>query len=305
MSHHNFTWQDTLEASSRVNWQIEDLIGGDKALDFSRPFMPETFARVDALEFLAPDERTVMNQIRGRGYLAMFALVEEFILPFVMDHVRPELDGDDYRVRALLQFATEEAKHIHLFKRFLEEYDARFGSRCDFVGPADEVRAAVLAHDPLAVGLVILQIEWMTQAHYVGSVKDDTGLDPMFADLLRNHWMEEAQHAKLDTLIVEALTETYTPAQREKALDDVFSIAGMVDAALGQQVEFDLDAFERTTGRVLTDEERSRFTDTQRQAQRWTYLGSGMVHPRFLASIDALGGDARRRIDEAAPTFAC
>ncbi|MEX0804382.1 MAG: hypothetical protein WD688_13860 [Candidatus Binatia bacterium] len=50
----------------------------------------------------------------------MFGLVEEFILPYVVDHARPQLSGDDYRVRVLLQFAGEEAKHIHLFKRQLD-----------------------------------------------------------------------------------------------------------------------------------------------------------------------------------------
>jgi hypothetical protein len=56
----------------------------------------------------------------------MFGLVEEFILPYVVDHARPQLSGDDYRVRALLGFAGEEAKHIHLFKRFRE--DSKTGS---------------------------------------------------------------------------------------------------------------------------------------------------------------------------------
>ena len=30
-----------------------------------------------------------LNQIRGHEYLAMFGLVEEFILPYVVDHARP------------------------------------------------------------------------------------------------------------------------------------------------------------------------------------------------------------------------
>ena len=50
-------------------------------------------------------------------------------------------------------------------------------------------------------------IEWMTQSHYVDSVRGDAELEPLFANLLRCHWIEEAQHAKLDTLMVEALAE--------------------------------------------------------------------------------------------------
>jgi hypothetical protein len=42
----------------------------------------------------------------------------------------------------------------------------------------------------------------------------------------------------------------------------------------------------------------------QHQAARWTYLGSGMVHARFVATLEALSPNAARRIAEAAPMFA-
>ena len=45
----------------------------------------------------------------------------------------------------------------------------------------------------------------MTQGHYVESVQNDQELDPQFKSLLKHHWMEEAQHTKLDTLMVEAI----------------------------------------------------------------------------------------------------
>ena len=111
---------------------------------------------------LTPAEKTTLNQIRGHEYLAMFGLVEEFILPYVVDHARPQLSGDDYRVRALLGFAGEEAKHIHLFKRFREEFEEGFGSKCEFIGPAEDVTKFVLSHSPLGVAFAILHIEWMT-----------------------------------------------------------------------------------------------------------------------------------------------
>ena len=60
----------------------------------------------------------MLNHIRGHEYLCIFGLVEEFILPFVLDHARTRLHDDDYRIRALLQFAGEEAKHIQLFRRY-------------------------------------------------------------------------------------------------------------------------------------------------------------------------------------------
>src|SRR5262249_28790535 len=160
---------------------------------FSKPFLPESLARVEPLTFLSRGERLALNQIRGLGYLYTFGLVEEFILPFVLDHARPQLHGDAYAVRALLGFASEEAKHIHLFRCFRDEFEQGFGSRCEEIGPPDAVAKAVLGHQPLAVALTTLQIEWMTQKHWIEAVRDDQHLDPQFKNLLKHHWMEEAQ----------------------------------------------------------------------------------------------------------------
>lgn len=303
MLNHGYTYAETLAVSQRANFRIEDIIGGDKKLDFSRPFMPESLAGTAPLTFLTEHERRVLNQIRGHAYLCLFGVVEEFILPFVVDHVRPRLNQDDDEVRALLQFAGEEAKHIQLFRLFQEEFREGFGTRCDIIGPASEVGRAVLAHHPLAVALTILHIEWMTQAHYIESVRDDQALDPQFKSLLKNHWMEEAQHAKLDTLIVESLAARCDARERAQAVEEYLEIGAFLDEGLGQQVQFDLDAFERATGRKLTDAEREQATQVQRRANRYTYLGSGMIHPKFRAQLAALGPDLAERVASVAPAF--
>ena len=300
---HGYSYQAALAASQKVNWRVEDIIGGDKRLDFSKPFMPESLARVDLLDFLSAEEKRTLSQIRANSYLCIFGVVEEFILPFLLDHARPQLHGDDYRVRALLQFAGEEAKHIHLFKRFREEFDNGFGTNCAVIGPPEAIGQAVLAHDPLAVALAILQIEWMTQQHYLEGVKDDQELDPLFKSLLKHHWMEEAQHARLDVLVVEALAEGRSPQRLKQAVEEYIEIGGFIDNGLKAQTQFDLEAFERATGRSLTVSERKEFVAVQTQANRWTYLGSGMTHPNFLATLQSLTPEARERVEQIAPLF--
>jgi hypothetical protein len=171
------------------------------------------------------------------------------------------------------------------------------------IGPAEAVAGEVLRHDPLAVALAILQIEWMTQSHYLDSVRDDGDLDPLFKSLLKHHWIEEAQHAKLDTLMVEALAEGRDEAGIEKAIDGYLEIGTFLDNGLQAQSGFNLDAFERATGRVLDEEEREALTFQQHQAMRWTYLGSGMVHPKFMATLAAISPVARDRIAAVAPAF--
>lgn len=298
-----YNYQNTIAASQKVNWRIEDIIGGDKRLDFSKPFMPESLARIEGLSFLNEREKRILNQIKGHTYLVIFGVVEEFILPFVLDHVRPSLDEDDYRVRALLQFAGEEAKHIQLFKAFDEEFKQGFATKCAVIGPPAAVGQAVLSHEPLSVALVILMIEWMTQLHYLESIRDNQQLDPQFKSLLKNHWLEEAQHAKLDTLMVEALADGMTEGEIEKAVDGFFEIGAFLDEGLKQQTLFDLEALEKATGCIMSNAQREEFITVQHQANRWTYIGSGMKHPKFLATLEKLSPSQKKRIEEAAPIF--
>jgi hypothetical protein len=299
----NYNYQETLAASAKANWRIEDIVGGDKTLDFTKPFMPESLARVESLDFLSKEEKILLNQIRAYGYLYTFGMVEEFILPFVLDHARPHLNEDDYRTRALLQFASEEAKHIHLFKKFAEEFEAGFVTNCDTIGPPEEIGKAVLAHSPLGVALVILGIEWMTQKHYLESVRDDEDLDPQFKSLLRHHWMEEAQHTKLDTLMVQALTDNRSAIEIERGISDYAAIGALIDSGIPQQVKFDMQALQRAAGRNFSKSEEEQFRTIQRQALRWTYLGSAMTHPQFLQIVGEISPDARTRIEEMSKAF--
>ena len=299
---HDFNFKATLASSLRAQWELDDVLRADQDLDFGRNFMPESLARTGALDSLNPFEQRILNQISAHQYLSIFGIVEEFILPFVLDHARDQLRDDDWRVRALLNFAGEEAKHMHLFKRFHDAFVRGFPVECQMIGPSEDIGAEVLRHDPLAVGLVILMIEWMTQAHYLGSIKDDNDLDPLFKSLMLHHWKEEAQHAKLDTLIVEALAEGRTEEQIDQAIDEFFEIGGFLDEGFKAQAGFNLDALQKAIGRKL--ENRDEILEQQHQAARWTYIGSGMVHDRFKATLEALSPNAAKRIADAAPIFA-
>src|SRR5437868_14355228 len=166
-----------------------------------------------------------------------------------LDHARSHLRGDDYRVRALLQFAREEAKHIQLFKCFRQEFEKSFGVECPVIGPPEAIASAILAHDPLGDAITTLHIEWMVQRHYIESVKDDQQLDPQFKSLLKHHWIEEVQHAKLDTLMVEALAADRSEEERMHGVEEYLQIRGLLDGGLKQHAEFDLASFEQAVAR--------------------------------------------------------
>ena len=301
--YHDFNYQTTLASSLRAAWQIEDVLPEGAQLDFSCDLLPEGLARTAVAPGLTAEQRRTLNHIRGHEYLSIFGLVEEFILPFVLDHARPQLNGDDSRVRALLNFASEEAKHIHLFKLFHQRFTNAFGTECAVIGPPEAIAGEVLRHDPLAVALLILHIEWMTQRHYIESVRDNGDLDPLFKSLLKHHWMEEAQHAKLDTLMVAALVEGRDEAGIQAALDEYLEMGMFIDGGLKAQAGFNIEALEAATGTAIAPEARDALLEQQHQALRWTYIGSGMTHPKFVATLAAMSPAARDRIAEVAPAF--
>jgi hypothetical protein len=295
---HGYTYQAALAASDAIHWRIEDIIGPEKRLDFSKPFMPESLAQTQSLSFLDDDEKLLLNQIRGNTYLSIFGLVEEFILPFVLDQTRPHLQHDDYRARAFLQFASDEAKHIQLFKQFRQEFADGFGTECPVIGPAEDIANAILSHNELGVAITTLHIEWMVQSHYVDSIKDNQDLDPQFKSLLKHHWLDEVQHAKLDTLMIETMAASRTEQQILFGVEEYLAIGGFIDGGLTQQVEFDMASLMDATGRYFNEEQKAEFRRVQKQANRWTYLGSGMTHPKVLETLESLSPKGLKLVEE-------
>lgn len=300
---HNFSYQSALRAADRVAFRLDDVLSPEAELDFTLPFLPEGLAGSAALTHLSPRDRLLWNQVRGYSYLCLFGLVEEFILPFVLDHARAELNSHDLRTRALLNFANEEAKHIELFKRFAACFERGFGVECGVIGPSAEITRVVLGHSPLAVSLLILHIEWMTQRHYVDSVHHDGTLEPQFKSLLKHHWLEEAQHAKLDTLITEQIGSQLSPRQRHAAIEEYLQLAAKLRDLLDVQLGLDLDSFERARQHALPAHEREQLRAQQTEYVRWTFLGSGMTHPQLLATVNDLSADGAARVRAIAEPF--
>jgi hypothetical protein len=300
---HGYTYEGALHDALKVGWKVEDLIGGDRQLDFCKPFLPEALAGVGGITNLDAREKLLLNQIRGNSYLHIFAFVEEFILPFMLDYARAAVHGDTLEVRALLTFAEEEAKHIHLFQRFAEEFKRGFGVACGVIGPAADVAKVVLGHSQLGVALLILHIEWMTQVHYTDSVKDDQDLDPRFKSLLRHHWMEEAQHAKLDTLLVEEIASAADAAGIDKGFKDFAALGSAINGLLAQQVQLDLVSLEQAAGRTFSDAEKREIEAAQLKSYRYAFLVSGLVHPNFLRTVNQISPSAGAAMEEMASTL--
>src|SRR5262249_42923338 len=142
------------------------------------------------------------------------------------------------------------------------------------IGPAKDIAAGILNHSKLGVFLTTLHIEWLTQKHYVESVRDNAGevLDPLFSSLLKHHWLEESQHAKLDTLVVDKVASALEPNKIEMGVDDYMDIGKMLDGGLAAQVELDLEGLEKAIGRSLSSAEKAEIREAQIRSYRHTFL---------------------------------
>ena len=287
MLSHNYTYQACLDISKRVSW-LEDDVLANTNFDFSKRFLPNKLTGVDEIGCLNDTEKLQLNQIMGNGYCHLFAFVEEFIIPAVTEEAIKDVYGDEIRARSLLRFAEEELKHQELFRRSVDLFGKGFGSQCDLIPGREEVAKVVRSKSKLAVMLLTVIIEWFTQLHYVEHVRDDSGLDGLFRDLLRFHWMEEAQHAKLDTLLIGEVAENLTLEEREAAVDEVLELGGAIDGLLAQQIALNIEALEKVTGRTFTSDEKEEITASTQRAWRWTFLVSGLQHPNIVKTIGEL-----------------
>lgn len=268
--------------SEKVYWSVDDVLPPDTRLDFTRPFLPEALAGERKLPFLSHEEHLKLNQITGHAYLNLFAFVEEYIIATAVQHAQAEMHGDHHAIRALVRFADEEIKHQQLFYRYLDAFKAGFGHECAVLQDAAAVADVILSKSPIAVMLVTLHLEIMTQSHYTESVRDNETLDPLFARLLKHHWMEESQHAKIDALELDKLVSSATPEAIKKGFSDYLDLISAFDGLLDSQSKMDIGSLEKAAGRKFSEVEAKAIVSAQHGAYRNTFLVLGMENRMFV-----------------------
>ena len=168
------------------------------------------------------------------------------------------------------------------------------------IGPPREIAAAILNHAPLGVFLTTLHIEWMTQKHYLESVKDNAKehLDPLFCSLLKHHWIEESQHAKLDTLVVDKIASSLDQKASRRGSTTTWTSGSCSTADSRPRSGWTSKASRRRPGARFTSAEREEIERAQLKSYRWTFLLSGMTHPNFDRSLRELSGAGHQRVGE-------
>lgn len=284
---HNFSYKDVLANSKRVAWTEEQVLTG-RSFDLTKRFLPNSLSGVDGITSLSDDEKLKLNQIMGNAYLHIFAFVEEFIVPTVTEAWTHDPYGDEVRLRSLVRFSEEELKHQELFRRSIDMFNEQFGVTPQLIPGREAVAAVVRSKSKLAVLILVDIIEWFVQVHYTEHVLDKTELDGLFRDLLKYHWLDEAQHAKIDTMLVAEQVEDISIADRERAIDEVLELGGAIDGLLQQQIAMNIDTLARVTGRTFSQAERDEITAETLKAWRYTFLVSGLEHPNVVKLIDEI-----------------
>ena len=186
----------------------------------------------------------------------------------------------------------------------MDQIEAGLGVSCRGIQGREEVAEVVLGKSRLAGLLLTSLIEWFTQLHYVEHVRDDEELDELFRDILKFHWIDESQHAKADSLLMDEFADELSEEEREGAVDELLELGMAIDGLLAQQVDMDIEALEGATGRTFSEDEKEEIRSHQRRAYRWTFLVSGLEHPNFVKIVNELTDAGGEKIAGAAKALA-
>jgi DNA-binding Lrp family transcriptional regulator len=289
-----------IEVSKRVRWDIDkDVIRG-REFDFTQKFLPDGISRIDRLDFMTEEQKVLLSQVQGRTYANMFGFVERFITAKVLELTRDHWLGDQVALEALVRFTDEELKHQALFRRIEKMMADGMVPGYHFLPDPDEVAGAVLNKSNWAVLALILEIELFTQEHYKQSIAPEENLSDLYKDIFLFHWKEETTHAIMDELEWPREDEKLTPAQRDRAIDEVIDLLSAVDGILQAQCAADVEYFLKVSKDSFDEDEIERIKAEVLKAYRWQYIFSGVEHPRFQKLFqDLTSEDQRQRIGTA------
>ena len=289
-----YTYAECLRNSYRVNWKISDVIGG-RAFDTTRRWLPAQLSGADAVTCLTEVEKIKLTHVEMGAYAHLFGFVEQFIAPKVVTLARDFELADRDAFDALTNFASEEVKHMTLFREVRAIVDATLGFPLALLPGAQDVARVVLSKRTGAVLLLTAAIEWFTQLHYVACFRDDAGLDPFTKHIFKSHWLEESQHARMDHLETLRAFAGATDAETDAAVDDLITLVAAVDDLLQQQSTFDVRNLSRYLGRPLAPADKSEIYHAVLAAKRYTFIESGVTHPNFQALFTAVTTHAQQQ----------
>jgi hypothetical protein len=303
MKMETYSYETALSVQEQVAWKIGDVITADSVFAMEKPFLPDSLAKTATIVGLSETEQRTLNQIRGHAYLTISATMKEFTLPFLLDYTRDRLTGDNARILAFLNYASEVAKHIHLLDIFRDVFKRATNIHDEYIAPAHELRLQVHKDHPLSTCLIMLHSQLMRARHNDDVKKAEQDLEPGFSLMIKSLWQEEAGHTLLTGRILEAVAANCTQTEIRQAVDEYIKIIRAFDQLLLMQADLDLDVLSLAIARQLDEDEKIRIKATQIQAYRWTFVGSALTQIQFLTVVGNLGLSEKTKLEEVSIDF--
>jgi len=276
------------QAIQKVSWVLEEEVEG-LSFDFSKRFLPQRLCGKELPDWLSAEDVLKLNQIRGHSYAHCFFILEQFILQQASVAATGYAQVDRHAMSALLKFADEETKHQRMFIWVRETLGEQFAVRPELVDGVDELADRICSHSSFSVFLVALCLEWLTQKHYVECFQEEKGsLDPAFQKIFRLHWMEEAQHARIDALHLRRIATDLSLEGFQAGLREAEIILGHLRHAVERQDVLDFQSFVAQREEELTEFQEQALLAALKRESRWTFFESGLQHKAYQTLCEDL-----------------
>lgn len=268
-------------ASESVSWQIDDVLPENTILKFDKPYLPYI---VDNPSWKLDEAESLdLNHIFSNSYINIFAFIEEYIIALMVNIASDSVFGDSHRLRSLLRFADEEVKHQMLFRRFCRLFENSFKANPKILQDAREMADVILNNTLPAVLLATFHLEIITQEHY-NSLKNITDVDELFKKMLKLHWIEEAQHSKVDELELEIEAGYLSGDEKVIAVRSYLNILEGLSDLFALQASFDVDCFLGIYPKHESD--KLRLVKKTHELYRTLFIKSGLTHQRFREHVE-------------------
>lgn len=244
---HSNQFDRIVNISEKISWRLDEVLPRSAEFDFSKPLLSDVFFPLAQFDYLSSDAKLRFNHILSYSYLNVFELCEEFIIGLALDLTKDQFHENRDALRALSRFADEEVKHQEMFRRARQKIQQQFPARLSVLDNHFEIADFVLGHSKLSTLLLTIHLELITQAHYIDGIKQRNELDPLFCSILKNHWVEESQHVKIDVIEFNRLAQGLTTEDFDEVYREYNAmILGFVDAlhAQAQMCVADICKFE-------------------------------------------------------------
>lgn len=291
-----------IESSENVFWKLRDLLPDDFKISLNQMLIPSSLTKENELEFLTKEQKLDLNHIWASTYFHLFAYVEEYITLLTLNLATDSTFIENYKMRAYLKFSEEEVKHQMLFRNYIKKFSKVFKTKCHYIDGEKEVASTILSNSKLGVLLLTYHLELVTQQHYLESISKESkreALDKKFCEILKCHWREEVQHAKLDLYKIKEIVSSSTKEEIDLAFQEYFNILDSFSSILYQQAFLNLTTISNISYQdtlSFTPEQRDHFIKIQHLAYIDSFIIMGIKNKTFSHELELLIPGSKSRL---------